>query len=215
MSLAITTIIIGDACEKLSEITLPRMRAYAEKCGADLIVRRETEYAIPHFEKYELIRTCAQRGYSRMLYLDCDVYVRAHAQNIFEKYSSAAFNECPHPTPGRLDESIAFIRNRFDPTWPDSLYLNTGVLLLDDLGAIAQALNGVIPVPGVFFEQEQLNVILRQVSKPATHMDARWNQITGPAWYDTARLAKAFFLHGCGTNEDKYDAMKKIVETYP
>ena len=75
--------------------TKERMQQYAKRIDADFYQVTESRRRIPHLAKYDLIMMASRMGYKRVLYLDCDIYVRRGVPNIFEYYSNALFNEQP------------------------------------------------------------------------------------------------------------------------
>ena len=54
MKIAIVTICIGEFYQKLGAVTLPHIKKYAEKIGADFISISEPYLPIPHYAKFEI-----------------------------------------------------------------------------------------------------------------------------------------------------------------
>lgn len=219
MKRALATIVIGPAHTEVFELTRQRMEEYAEQIDADLVVLRETQYDPPHFAKFELICHLYDAGYDKAVYMDSDIHIRQQAPNIFDEYHSAAFSEVPHPRPPWLRHSIRWIRENMVPDWPANRYFNTGVLVLDKeaLQEVSRQLRGATPMPGMFFEQDQLNVLMRDAGFPKQRLEQKWNQFCGHRWITPEKANDAYFLHGCGLNTGVYkkNALKEFIEKYP
>lgn len=219
MKRALATIVIGTNHETLFEMTRGRMEEYARMIDADLVVLSETKYDPPHFAKFELICKLHDMGYDKALYIDADVHIREKAPNIFDEYKSAAFSEVPHPRTAWLRRSIQWIRANMVPDWPADRYFNTGVMVFskEDLKRLSRILRDTTPRPGMFFEQDQLNVLMRDGGFPGEKLEQRWNQFCGDRWVTPEKAQDAYFLHGNGldTGVKKINAFKDFIERYP
>ena len=205
--------------QQIHAITEPRLQAYANQVDADYIVVQETQHDPPHFVKYDLIQIAAQSGYDQVLYVDADIHIRQQAPNIFDRYkTSAVFNEIPFAPRGWVTSSIDWIKKHIDPSWPANRYYNTGVMVLDGsaIHRLSMLLQRVEPLPGVFFEQEQLNVLLQDTDCPQEQLDQCWNQFCQYGWLTPEKAEAAFFLHVAGGPiEEKLDVVLQIVKDYP
>lgn len=196
MKTAVATIAVGNH-QQLHQLTEPRMQEYAASIGAQYFCMRGSFHRLPHFAKFELFGKLLDRGFDRVLYVDADVYIRQTAPNIFDTYDSAAASELPHPVPEHVTRATNWIRQRLDPNWPCDRYFNTGVLVIGhtELQAMAWICRQAKPLPGVYFEQEQLNVLMRDVGFPRQTLTAEWNCFCKPEWYDRHNPAVSYFLH--------------------
>src|SRR3989344_7906914 len=95
MRTALFTICIGDFYTKLSKVTHPTIKNYAQKIGADFIVKTETSFPLPHYAKFEIAKLL--ETYDRVLYLDTDILVSPDTPNIFDIV--------PQDCVGMLDEA--------------------------------------------------------------------------------------------------------------
>lgn len=216
MKRALVTISIGEL-RKVHELTDHRMRAYAKQIGAEYIVIDETPLHPPHFAKFDIFTKFAS-DFDQLLYVDADVYIRKHAPNIFDTHTSAMFSELPHPKPDWLRPSTNWIRQHLAGDWPNDRYFNTGVIVADTeaITLLASVLSDVVPRKGVFFEQEQLNVLMHNVGFPRTRLEQRWNQFCCPTWITPGKASDAFFLHGTGMSVDeKIELLKRFIGGYP
>jgi len=132
MSKAIVTLVDGQKYEEIAKITLPLMRNYAKKCGADLVILdNKIGLPVPHYAKLQI----RNLDFENICFIDIDVLINPKAPNIFEEYSNqlAMLDEGKY-APERAME-LAFYNGIFNPTkfylesW-DKRYFNTGVMLI-------------------------------------------------------------------------------------
>lgn len=210
--------IVTDGYQGIHQYTGPRMEAYAEMIEADYIVLRETSRKPPHFAKYDLLISLGVSGYEQGLFVDADVYIREQAPNIFDFYKSAAFSEIPHPRPSWLHGSIDWIRHNLVPDWPADRYFNTGVMVLDgqNLHDLAIILKNSVPMSGIFYEQEQLNVLMRDVQFPRERLNQKWNQMCADIWITEEKARESYFLHATGYDvAHKTKVLAQFSRDYP
>lgn len=128
-----------DQVEKLLELSLPTMEAYANRIKADLHVVRDRLWPDRNvrFEKFQFRDLLDRKGYDRVLYLDADVMVNPKAPDIFEQVPPGhlgALNETPivngtaRKWIGELWDFIGGAPNFW--RW-DEIYFDTGVLVID------------------------------------------------------------------------------------
>ena len=218
MKRALATIVVGAACRKLHQLTGPRMEAYAKAIDAEYVVVRETQHKPPHYAKFDLLVSLAASGFEQVLYVDVDVYIRNHAPDIFATYTSAMFNEPPAIAPQHAAHAIRWIREHLDPHWPAGVYFNTGVIVIggEELQQLATLLAAAVPRPGVYYEQDQLNALMREVGFPRQHLEQRWNQLCGKNWITPKKAGQAYFLHGTGGDPKyKQQLLASFVKDYP
>ena len=215
MKTALANVVIGKQAS-LFRIVGQRMIDYAREIGAKHVIQTRTKYHPAHFAKFEVLRKMLHEGFDRMLFLDIDIYVKPGAPNIFNHYDSAAFSEIPHPRPGFLRPGIAWIRDNLDPLWPADRYFNTGVMVLDQatVAEILAKFDQQGPMPGTFFEQDQLNFIMREVGFPKQRLDQQWNQGCRNEWASDEKLDEAYFLHANGV-KDKAGVLTGLTYRYP
>lgn len=220
----ICTIVSGKFDAIFNE-TAVAMREYADKCDADLRIHPADGMdprwgPTPHFAKYELFCELAETDYERVLYLDADVYVRKNAPNIFQTYKfTAARSEFPHPRPHTIFAAIDWIREHIHPLWDRDRYYNTGVLLFDDvtLMKLARKLKECVPQQGRFFEQCQLNWLLREVGMPEEQLGLAWNAPIGPNWHNQIPdYSQVYFLHGNAVEKHKkLETLQSMIRKFP
>jgi hypothetical protein len=73
MKLAIVSMAVGDFYNKVAELTVPTLRKYAERIGADFIELQPNEVyrKFPHYLKYEL--GTVLDNYDSICYIDADI----------------------------------------------------------------------------------------------------------------------------------------------
>lgn len=215
MNLAIASVVVGEQAA-LFPITRHATRSYADRVNAKHIVLCQTQYQPPHFAKFELMQRLCAEDFDRVLLLDVDIHIRKQSPNIFDLYDSAAFSEIPHPRPPGLQPSLAWIRENMEPNWSADCYFNTGVMVMDKaaMTAILSRFYETGPLPGYFFEQDQLNVLMRRTNFPKQPLPQAWNQFCGKHWWTEEKGDAAYFIHANGI-ENKAAVLKQITEDYP
>ncbi len=89
--LAIVTIVIGDKYERVASVSLPTVRAYADRVGAAMVVLRERAFPEYQFywEKFQAA-TLLER-HSRVLWVDADAIIRESAPSVFDQVPEGTF----------------------------------------------------------------------------------------------------------------------------
>lgn len=134
MDTAVVTIVMGDHYRKVADLTVPTMRSYADRIGANFIelgVGNGVGYSIsPEFEKFQIFGLLNK--YRRIIFLDADVIVRPDCPSLFDVV--------PEDKIGLFNEG-AFVDHLTDmsgickhcevevPKW-DRQYYNTGVMVV-------------------------------------------------------------------------------------
>lgn len=153
-----------------AEYTVPFMRAYAERCGADFVEykqfpRRQLYPSAPSWFHIEAIRQFAsQEYYTKLLLLDADQLVMPSCQDLFKGLGDhvQAVTDMGIPDGGNFGP---WCREKLDESPVEGSYFNAGMLLLPLTAArrIAPRLEG--PYPNdvePLFEQHFLNQRIRQ-----------------------------------------------------
>jgi hypothetical protein len=125
---------IGDAAGGVGDVTLPSIRAYAERIGATLIevTKLEPKYQHP---RYAIMQVGELTEFDRVLCVDADVYIKPDAPSIFEALPSGAFyafDEAAYIGKKRrrfFDDEMDRQTGKVVPR--DGIHFNGGVLLAD------------------------------------------------------------------------------------
>lgn len=175
--LAIVTISIGEAFEKIARTTHPTIKDYAERCGADFIVwdEQNTDYINAAFMKFELGTLLTK--YDRLIYIDTDCIVKKNTPNLFDiipEGAFAAFNEGILTCRKNHKANFCIRVNIYDQAWVESnYYFNSGVMV------IPKICKDVFTKPEVcinnFYEQTQLNYLIHKSRIPTIALDYKFN----------------------------------------
>jgi lipopolysaccharide biosynthesis glycosyltransferase len=181
---AIATFYHNEGFKPVVNITYPRFKAYAAKCGADFVEIDHSQILFPaiYWSKL-LIFGLFNKGYERVLWLDADIIVAKHAPNIFELF--------PNDTLGMLNEGKYFPDRLIQlqsyigaMDYPSSIclrpekYYNVGVMLIPKEKAY------MLSVPNKFIgspmpEQDHINFMSVMTHTEITDIGYKWNHITG------------------------------------
>jgi len=128
---AVVTITIGEDFKRLAALTHPRLKAYAERMGAEFVVIDKPISKIsPHFEKYQMFDLLNE--YDRIVYLDTDLIVKDDCPSLLEVVPLdclGAFNEGAFIDQVKAMQSIVKETGEEIRKW-DRQYYNTGVMVV-------------------------------------------------------------------------------------
>ena len=205
---AILTIAVGTSLQWLFDITIPTMRAYAERCGADLIVAddnwRNNEH--PCYMK-QIINSLWWR-YDRVLYLDADIEIMPDAPNIFEVVPAdklGMYNEAGLYTnrQARMQAYIeaynALVSEPIGLDLYDGTYYNAGMFLCSkDTNPHRPPVDGIMRVAtSGNYDNTYVNAMIAKHQIPVHQLDWRWNRlITANEEAGTTDMREgAYFVH--------------------
>lgn len=130
---ALVTMVVGSQAKELAKYTLPKMRAYAKRCGAEVLVieiNTGGEYVLA--SKFQ-VESIAKR-YLQTLFVDIDVIIRDDCPDLFAMYPHGV---AMHSEAAKLHHIDWYIANLRDVCQSQNLPLtpvdcwNTGVVLCD------------------------------------------------------------------------------------
>jgi hypothetical protein len=225
----------GPGGEAMSELSLPSVRKYAEKVGADLTVFGDGGY--PEFILANKFRVATLLDhYERVLYLDADVIVNPAAGDVFEAVPSTHMamksDYGPLHARGRLvdwfaRDVTASKRSQgmpVDPRRPCDSYYNTGFMLFsrEHRGAFDPPKK---PVPNTWCQEQNwisLNVT-EKYKYPVVSLggDIVWDWWSSnesphrdgkprPMDEQEREMGMAWFLHFCGMGHTPGNAMDRL-----
>jgi hypothetical protein len=193
---AIVTVTIGEKYTKLSKITHPSIKKYAEKIGCDFIVISETRYSIPHYSKCEIKKLLDI--YDRICYIDTDIIIHPDAHNIFDvvpENKLGMFEETPY-FPNMKSVLVSFLNKNNIPLPQQICYYNTGVIV-----ASKQHKN-LFEDPDViednFYEQTYLNSNIVKNNFEICSLDFRFNRQYGLNDKIPEHYLYSYFVHYAG-----------------
>lgn len=110
--LAIVTMLCGDSRYKeVFDLTYPRLQAYAKKCKATPLVWQTCENHVhPFFQKREI--GTLLKDYDRVLYVDCDIFIKRSAPNLFKLTPYNSLCMCDEYRP-ECEEWMGYDINRY------------------------------------------------------------------------------------------------------
>jgi hypothetical protein len=185
--LAIVTGVWGDDYKTFADVSLPLMRAYAQRIGCDFAAHyaRRLPDRIPHWEKM-VVMSDALGAYDRVAWVDVDALINPAAPSIFDTVSPGypgffgAFDEGKFINrESELQRSAAFYGMTL-PTGPSRwhAFFNTGVMVADhshaDTFRVPDKDNPADPWP----ENTYLNLCLMMDGVPSSDIGASWNVMT-------------------------------------
>jgi hypothetical protein len=199
MKLAIVSMAVGDFYNKISELTFPSLRKYAERVGADFIELQPNEVYknFPHYLKCEL--NSVLDSYDRICYIDADIIVSPLAPNIFEKVPEdkmGLFEE------GKYENRLSNLQNYFTQKGLNAVatqYFNTGVIVA------SKEHKKVFEVPEVFednfFEQTYLNYRIYKLEMGVVGLSYKFNRMTLADQRTGEHRLASYFVHYAGLSQ--------------
>ena len=128
----VLTIAVGEVYEKMSKLTHPTLKEYAQKIGADFLCIKKNNSSSPHWEKFQIYDLL--KKYNRIFYVNTDILIREDTPNIFNIVPGdelGIFNEMPF-TPEDRKMSLVEACKDYSiklKNW-NGKYFNTGVMVI-------------------------------------------------------------------------------------
>jgi lipopolysaccharide biosynthesis glycosyltransferase len=185
----------------LTDLTWPRVQAYARRIGADshLITGRCWPEWSVHYEKFQMGELLGR--YTRILFVDGDVVIRDIAADIFREVPMGSF--------GAVDEAVHIpsywdlprIKAQFEPYgWKEpwnGIHFNSGVMVMDITHK--RIFNNLMFKTEAYFDQPFFNVRVAQHGYPFKSLDPRWNFLRWLKYSHPHTLERdAYFVHYTG-----------------
>ena len=190
---AVITLVFGMEYEAIAKLTLPSIKEYAKKIGADfhIINERKFRHNIPvGYEKLQLKDYLNE--YHRILYIDTDIIVRPDTPDLFKWVPEGwfgAFNEGEWMIERfkALDGACKEL-GLSAPNFKNQYY-NTGVLLFE------QRHQDVFIEPPLyidnFYEQTYLNIMIARKLCKIRNLSSSFNRMS---FMDSMKLTKDHYL---------------------
>lgn len=208
----VCTIVVGDNAEELAQYTLPRIKAYADRCDAKLVVLRGDEYpAWPMANKFR-IKPVAEK-FERTLYCDIDVWLRDKIPNVFELFPPGkiyAHRDQNYLNHGHLDEDAVILGR------PESVTecWNSGFKLLDRVHADIWTPPKSVEKFTHTLEQSTAEIHIKEKGYAVEPLPPEWNcqywfrDKYGPAWLES----NVVHLAGC-PHETRVELLRQLAGT--
>lgn len=127
-------LVAGDPESEMAlEKTRPFIEQYANKVNAEVVIIREQPFADYPIGNKWLVRSVAE-SFDRTLYLDCDVFIRDDAPDIFAhvpREEFAAFDEFESVNPNWARKEIDLVVRSQGDFMPINSMLNGGVMVMN------------------------------------------------------------------------------------
>jgi hypothetical protein len=210
----VLTIAIGENYERMSKLTHPILKQYADKIGAEFLVINEKNIAetTPHWEKFQIKELLDK--YDRIIYFDTDIIIRPDCPSLFDivpENQIGMFNEGSFTD--RSKELIIDCCRQYDiqMDW-DGKYYNTGVMVISKCHKDIF----VKPVKEVFsyYEQTYINVaisLFKQMGMEVFDLDYKFNRMTCMDRYIGQHRFDSYIIHYAGYPNIEY-VLKTIEE---
>lgn len=210
MKKAIVTISIGELYSKISNITHPSIRAYAEKVGADFLIIDKTDYPFPHYAKCHLKDILSK--YDRIAYIDSDIIISPIAPNIFDivpEDKLGLFEEGKFG--GRYEAFIQYL-SQYNIV-PDKVsYFNTGVIVASKIHK--EIFRTPFKFENHFFEQTYLNMNILTSGFDVHFLSYKFNRTTVADKRTGEHRLSSYFIHYAGLSDRMpEDAFLNLIET--
>lgn len=195
----VLTIAIGDAYQKMAEITHPSLKAYAERIGADFLSINEQSISqtTPHWEKFQIFTLLNK--YERIIYLDTDIIIRDDCPNLFDIVPPrflGMFNEAPFTD--RSQELLIDVCKQYGmklPKW-DGRYFNTGVMIISRQHK--QLFKKPIYEVFNFYEQSYLNMLIAKEKVTMFELEHKFNRMTCMDRFTGEDRHASYIIHYAG-----------------
>ncbi len=213
MKKALFTLAVGD--NPMYKAALKSFQRYADIVNADLIVAEELHYPITlDNPRHTASKAWTEKlyigellkEYERVLYLDADIIVTPHAENIFDNYPDLEtlylFNEGQYLKRQHVIDKIFNIMGPLD-NWPSvnnrPVYYNVGCMLisnqcplfdiatLDDLQEICNFIQ--------YYEQTYFNYLIHRDGLKNQHISEKFNRMDA---LGSDGYREASFIHYAG-----------------
>lgn len=218
MKLLVCALVFGEFYEEMSKVTLPRIKSYASKCGADFSLVPVTNPEKPAWNKFNIKNFFNE--YDRVLYVDIDILIRDDAENLFNivpEDELAIFDEGDF-IPSRKHEFMQYLGQMQLPK-PEKYsgdYFNTGVFLISKCHADVLS-PPMIPQHFVdhYYEQSYLNFQIQARGTKIYKLNYKYNRMSCMCKATGEYRGDSYFLHYAGApKESIIDLMKKDIEIW-
>ncbi len=216
---AIVTLYIGEKYKSIANVTLPVMKKYASKIGADLIEITENKlgHGMEHYEKlqiYELFDS-----YERLAFFDIDILITSACPNIFSEVPESHFAAFDVSRLSRVhDNAIKLIQEKLgDIGWRDN-YFNSGVMVASKLHKEAfNPYDGFLDTwseisfregDGTYLDQTFVNYNVKRLNFPFLDLGYKFNHTTAPN--NSYLRFNSFIIHYPGKGHRRGSKIQQI-----
>jgi glycosyltransferase involved in cell wall biosynthesis len=199
-------LVAGDVESEMAlENTRPFIEKYAEKVNAEVVIIREQPFVDYPIGNKWLVRSVAD-NFDRTLFLDCDVFIKHDAPDIFAHVPEeefAAFDEFESVNPNCARKEIDLVVRSQGDFMPINSMLNGGVLLMNRSNAWLYS-PPPLPAPKLHtLDQIYLTFNLWKNGIKPFKLQSAWNwTFVRPDFWRS--IQKAHFIHLAGARPIDY-----------
>jgi ADP-heptose:LPS heptosyltransferase len=199
----VLTIAIGDYHKKISKLTLPTIKAYAEKINCDFlcITDENPEYVTQKWNKFLIYQLLDK--YKRILYFDIDIIIRNDTPNLFEivpKNKLGMFNEGAYADRNELLSQASYYYNEPIKKHNGKFY-NSGVML------IPRKYKSIFKIPNGFDEvktdQPYINLRIQNDNVEMFDLDYKFNRMAILDSFCGKSRLDSYVVHYAGAPENQ------------
>jgi ADP-heptose:LPS heptosyltransferase len=179
---AILTIVSGDKYREVWKRSEPFFAAYADKCGADLLVLKELpNLPSPHWAKFSIYELLKKK-YHRVAFIDADILIRPDAPSLFDivpEDQFGIFNEGTYSPRAMCIHEVKKVYNVPLPKWDGKTYYNTGVMVVSrGHRHIFKVEEDIKPLRNSFGEQTYLNMRIMSSDAKVFSLPFKFNRMS-------------------------------------
>ncbi len=177
------TIVSGEKYGEIWKRTEPYFNAYADKCGADLLVLENLPENLPspHWAKfsiYELLK----KQYDRIAFIDADILIRPDAPSLFDivpEDQFGIFDEGQYTPRAVCIHEVKKVFSVDLPKWNGKTYYNTGVMVVSkEHRYLFRIADEIKPLRNSFGEQTYLNMRIMVSDAKVFPLDYKFNRMS-------------------------------------
>lgn len=215
----VCTIVSGEEASSIAQYSVPLMKAYALRIGAEFLILEKTfrtlEYGQEFYEKLQAGDLLS--SFERVLYVDADIIILPGAPDLFQATSDEHFGvtvvgSALTSIQNEIDSLLKVFNYAIDP----QLYFNAGVFLvsrkqqriftetLNDVKEWASAIqNGKVRA---LHDQSILNYLVQKHQIPISDLGKNFNRTR--AFGNFHQRFRSYFIHYAGMSGQRTRLMK-------
>ncbi len=200
---AIMTIVSGDKYREVWKRSKPYFEAYADTCGADLLVLENLPEGLPspHWAKFS-IYDLLKKQYDRIVFIDADIIIRPDTPSLFDivpEDQFGIFNEGTFTPRAVCIQEVRKVFNVDLPKWNGKDYYNTGVMVISKCHRHLFKVNAEIkPLRNAFGEQTYLNMRLMLAETKLFPLPYKFNRMCVMDRNIGISRLDSYFIHYAG-----------------
>lgn len=207
-----------DNIKEMTDITLPVMRKYAEKCGSDFIILSDdppflTDDNKPHYRILEIEKLFDK--YDRILNLDADMLITSQCPNIFDLVPEDMIGSIYEDKGSRQADRRSKLRG-IQAVWGDvgwnEGYTNAGTFLMSKMHrSILDPHNGEYWLAWGSADLH-LSYNIHKNNFKVHELDFRWNHMTmfNEQWAGYPSRFNSFIIHYAGRGVFDYGVSSRL-----